>query len=68
MHISGGRFRVVGVMEAKGPMLGIDIDDVVYIPVASALRLFNLPELHELHVAYANAADADRIEADVRRG
>jgi hypothetical protein len=26
-------------------MLGIDIDDVAYVPVATALRIFNLHEL-----------------------
>jgi putative ABC transport system permease protein len=66
VRIGGTRFRVVGLMEAKGSMLGMDIDDVAYVPVASALKLFNLPELQELHVAYSNAAMAKRVEADVR--
>ncbi len=67
VRAGGVRFRVVGLMEAKGSMLGLDIDDVAYVPVATGLRLFNLAELQELHVAYANAALADRVEADVRR-
>jgi putative ABC transport system permease protein len=67
VRIGETRFRVVGLMEAKGSMLGIDIDDVAYVPVATALRLFNLPELQEIHVAYANAAMAKRVEAEVRR-
>jgi len=66
VKIGGTRFRVVGLMEPKGAMLGMDIDDVAYVPVASAMKLFNLPELQELHVAYANAEMAKRIEADVR--
>jgi putative ABC transport system permease protein len=66
VHIGGSRMRVVGLMEAKGTMLGIDIDDVAYVPVASALRLFNLGELQELHVAYAHAEMARRVEREVR--
>ena len=41
-------------------MLGIDIDDVAYIPVATAMRVFNLHELLEIDVLYDNAARAER--------
>ena len=66
VRIGAARFRVVGVMERKGSMLGIDIDDVAYVPVATAMRLFNLRELHELHVSYANARMSRRVEDEVR--
>jgi putative ABC transport system permease protein len=66
VEIDGIRFRVVGLMEAKGSMLGMDIDDVAYVPVATAMRMFNLAELFEIDLAYADAAAAERIEADVR--
>jgi len=36
VRIGGRRFLVIGVMEPKGQLLGIDIDDSAYIPVASA--------------------------------
>jgi putative ABC transport system permease protein len=66
VRIGEMRFRVVGLMEAKGSMLGMDIDDVAYVPVATALRLFNLAELQELHVAYGNAELAREVESAVR--
>jgi putative ABC transport system permease protein len=66
VRIAGARFRVVGLMEPKGSMLGIDIDDVAYVPVASALQLFNQAELHEIHVTYAHPGLAARVEAGVR--
>jgi putative ABC transport system permease protein len=67
VRIGGTRFRVVGLMEAKGTMLGMDIDDVAYVPVATAMRLFDLPELLEIDVLYANAAMAKGVEAETRR-
>lgn len=67
VRIGGTRFRVVGVMEAKGQMLGFDLDDTVYVPVASTLRLFNMPELSEIDVSFASADLTDRVAADVRR-
>lgn len=65
VRISGTRFRVIGIMESKGQFLGFDIDDAVYIPVASSMKLFNLPELTEAHVLYTHAGLAERVKKDV---
>jgi putative ABC transport system permease protein len=65
VRIAGGRFRVVGVMQPKGQMMGFDIDDVAYLPVASAMRLFNLDELLEIDLIYSNARDTARVESAV---
>jgi putative ABC transport system permease protein len=65
VRISGTRFRVIGIMTSKGQFLGFDIDDAAYIPVASAMKLFNLPELTEMHVLYSHAGLTGRVRADV---
>jgi putative ABC transport system permease protein len=67
VRIGGTRFRVVGVMEPKGQMLGFDLDDGAYVPVATALRLFNLTDLAEVDLNYAPADAAARVEAEVKR-
>ena len=54
VRIAGSRLRVVGVMEPKGQILGMDIDDAAYVPVATAMRLFNLDELQEIDVVFAH--------------
>ncbi len=66
VRIAGRRFRVVGVMESKGRMLGFDIDDAAYIPVATAMALFNLDELNEIDCLFRPTADPARVEAAVR--
>ncbi|MBP1641562.1 MAG: antimicrobial peptide transporter permease [Acidobacteria bacterium] len=67
VRVGDTRLRVVGLMEAKGTMLGVDIDDVAYVPVATAMRLFNLPELLEIDVQFGNASLARPVEAEVTR-
>jgi putative ABC transport system permease protein len=67
VRVGGARFRVIGVMEAKGRFLGIDIDDSAYIPVATAMDLFNLTELNEIDVLYASAYETDRVVEAIRR-
>jgi putative ABC transport system permease protein len=59
VRIAGARLRVIGVMEPKGQMLGRDIDDAAYIPVATAMRLFNLDEVQEIDVLFRHAGLTD---------
>lgn len=66
VRIGGRRFRVIGVMEPKGQFLGFDLDDAVFIPVATAMKLFNLQELGEIDILFANARIADQVERAVR--
>ena len=61
MTISGQRYRVIGVMEPKGQILGFDMDDTVIIPAARALELFNRPGLMEIHLSYKPNADLQSV-------
>jgi putative ABC transport system permease protein len=54
-------------MEAKGDMLGIDLDDTVYIPAASGLVLFNREGLHEIDILYEETAPIDEVVAGIHR-
>ncbi|MET0619864.1 MAG: ABC transporter permease [Thermoanaerobaculia bacterium] len=67
VRIGGRRFLVIGVMEAKGQILGFDMDDRAYIPVASAQSLFNQEELSEIHAVFSRDIPAGRIKDAVRR-
>jgi len=67
VRIGTARFRVIGVMESKGTLLGFDMDDTAYIPVMSALRLFNLAELSEVNLLAATTAGVDSVVERARR-
>jgi putative ABC transport system permease protein len=67
VRIGGTRFRVIGVMEPKGEMLGFDLDDTAYVPVATALRIFNLTDLGEIDLTYSPAEAGPRVEGEVKR-
>ncbi len=67
VRVAGARLRVVGVMAPKGRMLGFDIDDAAYVPVATAMRLFNLVELVEIDVAFSHERMTDRVVRSVTR-
>lgn len=61
IEIGGSRYRVVGIMESKGQILGVDLDDAVYIPAGRALELFNREGLMEINVVFTPGADTDKI-------
>jgi putative ABC transport system permease protein len=67
IRIGQERFRVVGVMEAKGQILGFDMDDAVYIPVARAMSLFNRNGLMEIDVLYQAGAHEAGIIAHIKQ-
>jgi putative ABC transport system permease protein len=67
IRVGGARLRVLGVMEPKGEMLGFDLDDTAYVPVATAMQLFNLSDLAEVDLTYTPADATDRIVAEVKR-
>ena len=61
IRIGGERYRTIGVMAAKGQMLGFDLDDAVYIPASRALAMFNRESLMEIDVLFAAGSSADKI-------
>ncbi len=63
VRIGGRSFLVVGVMAAKGQLLGFDLDDCAYISVASAMALFDMDELTEIDVV-ARSAQAIPLVVD----
>jgi putative ABC transport system permease protein len=48
VRIGEWRFRIIGVIAPRGTSLGMDMDDVVEIPVETALRLFNRTGLYRI--------------------
>lgn len=67
LRVGGQRYRVIGVMESKGQILGLDLDDTVYIPAARALELFNRPGLMEIDLTYKSSAALENVEREIHR-
>lgn len=50
VRIGDRRFRVIGVLASEGRTIGIDVEELVVIPVASALALFDTASLFRILV------------------
>lgn len=67
VRLAGERYRIVGTMESKGQVLGVDLDDSVFIPTARALEMFNREGLMEIDVLYRKGAAVDEVVAGIKR-
>jgi len=66
VRIGGESYRVIGVLEPKGQLLGWDLDDAVYIPAGRALALFDRDSLMEIDLNYEPEIPAARVAARIR--
>lgn len=67
IRLGDRRFRVIGVLAPKGEFVGVDMDEMVIIPVASAQVLFNLSSLLRIGVMTRSREDVPRVKEEMAR-
>jgi putative ABC transport system permease protein len=67
VRVGGWSLLVIGVMEPKGQVVGFDLDDTAYIPVATAMDLFNSDELEEIDVVADGTDVIDEVAEGARQ-
>jgi putative ABC transport system permease protein len=67
VRIGDWRMRVVGVLASRGQQLGLDMDDVAIVPVATAMKMLNRRSLFRLVLQVRTHADLDRAKERVVR-
>jgi putative ABC transport system permease protein len=67
VRIGDRRFRVIGVLAQQGEFLGLDIDELTIIPIASAQALFNLHSLLRIALEANTREDVVWVKTETRR-
>lgn len=67
VRIGDRRFRVIGVLAQKGQSVGMDMGDIVIIPVASAQALFNTASLFRIMAEVSDRESLPRAKEMVLR-
>lgn len=67
VRVSERKYRVIGLMEAKGRSLGFDLDDLIYLPVRSAQDLFQKEGLFEILVKVTSQGEIDEATEEIRK-
>jgi putative ABC transport system permease protein len=67
VRVGDWRMRVIGVLAPRGQQLGVDMDEVVIVPVATAMKMLNRTSLFRLVLQVHTHADLDRAKERVVR-
>lgn len=62
LRLGDRRFRVIGVMGSAGRSIGVDVQETIMIPVASAQQLFNTPSLFRILVEAKSRAAIEPVK------
>jgi putative ABC transport system permease protein len=67
VRIGGWRMRVIGVLKERGTQLGMDVDESVFIPTASGMRMANKSSVSRIMLELLPRSDADEAIAQVKK-
>jgi putative ABC transport system permease protein len=67
MTLGGQRFTVIGTYESLGGGFAGDQDSQVYIPITTALRLFNTNDINTIVVKAADPEQIDLVRREIKR-
>lgn len=67
VRVGDYRFRVIGVMETKGQMLGFNLDDVVFVPTERALQLLNREGVGGIDIAFDQQTTSAEMSKRITR-
>jgi putative ABC transport system permease protein len=66
VNIGNTRYRVVGIMAPKGVALGNDFDDLVLVPVTSAVELFDTDALFNITVKVPGSEYIESAKKEIK--
>ena len=65
MRVGGFRVRVIGVLEPKGMHMGFDMDEVVVLPVATVMQMFDRSSLFRIAIDLRAGAVSGEVKGRV---
>jgi putative ABC transport system permease protein len=65
VRIGGWRMRVIGVLAHRGVQLGMDLDDLALVPVATGMRMFDRRSLFRIMVQVRGTASLETAKGKV---
>jgi len=67
VRIGERRFRVIGVLASEGRSIGVDVEEIVIVPVATAMELFNTNNLFRILIEVRERAMIPAVIAHLQQ-
>lgn len=64
IDVAGLKYTVIGVLEARGSVFGIDFDNSIYIPFTSAQKQFGIDRLNTIYISASSAESVKDVQAE----
>ena len=65
LRLGDVRFRIIGVMEPRGVNLGMDLDQMVHVPVRAGMKLFNHSGLSRVFIEVNTAGEIEAAKQEI---
>jgi len=66
IKIGDERYRVIGVSEPRGMSVGMNLDELIHVPVVRAMKLFDQSSLFRIMIQVSSHEDLEAVKAGVR--
>jgi putative ABC transport system permease protein len=67
LRVGDARFRIVGVLAPRGMSVGMDMDEMVYVPVGRAMKMFNQSGLFRILMEVRSRDEIPAAQEAVQR-
>lgn len=62
IDVAGIKYTVIGILESRGAVFGIDLDNSIYVPFIAAQRQFGLDRLNTIYISVNRATDVKNVQ------
>ena len=65
IRIDGTKYLIVGVLESKGSSMGQSSDEIVFIPITTAIRFLKISAIRNVSIQASSSEVVDRAEEEI---
>ncbi len=62
IDVAGLKYTVIGTLEQRGSVFGVDLDNSIYVPFSSAERQFGIDRLNTIYISANNSSDVKDVQ------
>lgn len=62
IDVAGQKYNVIGILEPRGAVFGIDLDNSIYVPFSSAQRQFGIDRLNTIYISAKIASEVKDVQ------
>ncbi len=62
IDVSGMKYRIIGILEPRGSVFGVDQDNAIYLPLEAATRQFGIDRVNTIYISASNPESVKSIQ------